>query len=489
MNLINDRSVAIIKSEANYYPSTPPFNPPHLFPEYPYSRKEVDQENFVYSSLREVFYHLNLDKENYNKKQWNPLGGLIKPDFTVLIKPNFIIDYHKKGGDIFCVITHGSILRAVIDYVLIALKGRGKIIVADAPIVEANFDKIVKLTGLEEILSWCEKNSQVEVSFFDIRKEKVKLKDGLIVERVQLNGDPKGYMAVDLGTDSEFVEISQYFEKYRGSDYDKNETIAHHNLDRNEYLISKSLLKADVVISVPKFKTHQKAGVTLNLKGMIGINGDKNWIPHFRLGNPSYHGDEFPQKGLFRSLDSQIKDKFKQKAFKLNKSGLFLASKLRKIQKSLVDHMGITKIRAGAWFGNDTLWRSILDLNKIVLYADKEGNMQELPQRGSFSVVDGIVGGEGDGPLSPRARAEGILIGGFNLLAVDLCATRLMGFDCNRILQYENALRMGKHKLMSFGSSEIQVFSNVSDFEKVLVDTQNRFLNFSPSEGWIAISK
>jgi len=486
MSSINNRLVAIVKSISKNYPKNPPFNPSEIFPEYPYPSTDIDPDNIVYSALRESFYLLNFDKKNYNQKWWNPLGNLIKPGNTVFIKPNFIQDYHHDGADLFSVITHGSVIRAVIDYVVIALKNQGTIIVADAPVVSASYDKILKLTNLKDIISHCRKYSKIGFEYFDLRKEMATLKDHLIVERSLLQGDPKGYVPIDLGSNSEFQEISCHFKKYRGSDYDMEETIKHHNLIRNEYLLSKSALEADVVIHIPKLKTHQKSGVTLNLKGIIGLNGDKNWIPHFRVGNPSNNGDEFPHKNLLRLFQSRFEDRIKQRVYNANKLGLFIAGKLRRIQKSFIKHFKKTGIRSGAWSGNDTLWRSVLDLNKILLYADNQGNMNKTPQRNIFSIVDGIIAGDGNGPISPRVRLEGILIAGSNWLAVDICATRLMGFDYNRIPMFEKAFKLERYMLMDFDPTEIEIHSNIQNLRNVITDKQDRFLNFQPAPGWLA---
>lgn len=62
----------------------------------------------------------------------------------------------------------------------------------------------------------------------------------------------------------------------------------HHNDNKNEYLIAGTILNADVFINVPKLKTHKKAGVTLSMKNLIGINGDKSWIAHHRAGIDEY---------------------------------------------------------------------------------------------------------------------------------------------------------------------------------------------------------
>ena len=54
--------------------------------------------------------------------------------------------------------------------------------------------------------------------------------------------------------------------------------------------MSKTILGADLVINCLKMKTHKKAGVTLSMKNLIGINGDKNWLPHYRTGFASQGG-------------------------------------------------------------------------------------------------------------------------------------------------------------------------------------------------------
>jgi len=61
-------------------------------------------------------------------------------------------------------------------------------------------------------------------------------------------------------------------------------------------------------------------------------------------------------------------------------------------------------VRSGNWHGNDTTWRMCHDLNRILMYADAEGRVHDQPVRRFFSVVDGIVAGEGNGPLDPTPK-------------------------------------------------------------------------------------
>ena len=63
-------------------------------------------------------------------------------------------------------------------------------------------------------------------------------------------------------------------------------------------------LEADVIINLPKLKTHQKAGITCALKNLIGINGNKEYLPHHRIGGFELGGDCYPgSSDLKRALE------------------------------------------------------------------------------------------------------------------------------------------------------------------------------------------
>jgi uncharacterized protein (DUF362 family) len=483
--MIDEASVGILRTGSPNYPRTPPFHPSQRFPEYLFD--EISSElNDVYSGFRDLLITLELDKEHFNTAQWNPLGEIVKPGDNVVIKPNFVMDRHVAGGDYNCVVTHGSVIRAVVDYVLIALKSKGAITIADAPMIDNDFDRIIHQIGVDEVSKYLSSRG-VDVRLCDLRVENVELRDGLILRRFKLPGDPAGYVPIDLGQDSEFTDVAKIYKKYRGSDYDSEETFRHHNDEVNEYLLSKTILQSDVFINMPKLKTHKKIGVTLNLKNLIGINGDKNWIPHYRIGDPRRNGDEFDSGGILRHMESLLKDKFKEKAFQMaergSKAGLFFARAARKTQKAVVEHTNLTRIRAGGWYGNDTIWRSVLDLNKILLYADREGAMQPQQQRKFFSVVDGIVGGEGDGPVLPIPKASGVLLAGFNPLAVDVCATRLMGFDYRMFPQFQKGLSLKKYRIMPYDVCAIRSLSNMPEWSDIF-SKEGSMLQFKPATGW-----
>jgi hypothetical protein len=95
---------------------------------------------------------------------------------------------------------------------------------------------------------------------------------------------------------------------------------------------------------------------------------------------------------------------------------------------------GGAKIRNGNWQGNDTCWRMALDLNRALLFADRDGALREAGRRKPYyCIVDAMIAGEGNGPLDPTPVQAGLLIAGDNPAHIDAVAARLMGFAIDRL--------------------------------------------------------
>lgn len=120
-----------------------------------------------------------------------------------------------------------------------------------------------------------------------------------------------------------------------------------------------SILDADLVVTMPKLKTHHWAGMTCSMKNLFGV------VPGAVYGWP----------------------------------------------KNLLHFRGIPN--------------SILDLNATV--------------RPGLSIVDGIVGMEGDGPIMGQARAAGLLAMGTDVVAVDATCARVIGLDPGKVPYLEAA--------------------------------------------------
>jgi hypothetical protein len=89
----------------------------------------------------------------------------------------------------------------------------------------------------------------------------------------------------------------------------------------------------------------------------------------------------------------------------------------------------------GGWYGNDTVWRMVLDLNRILIYGRPDGSMADAPQRRVYSLTDAIVCGQGDGPLAPEACPVGAVTFSNSPSAADWTHALLLGLDPERIPQ------------------------------------------------------
>jgi hypothetical protein len=148
----DSRHVAISTGHSGYR-SEPPYAPGIAGPEYPFGAETLAPgANPIYEGVRQALRLLGFDAACYGRREWNPLGEMVQPGNIVVLKPNFVRDFREtQAGDADCLITHGSIIRAVLDYVYIALQGEGRIIIADAPQNDADFYALRRMAGLDEI--------------------------------------------------------------------------------------------------------------------------------------------------------------------------------------------------------------------------------------------------------------------------------------------------------------------------------------------------
>jgi uncharacterized protein (DUF362 family) len=130
-------------------------------------------------------------------------------------------------------------------------------------------------------------------------------------------------------------------------------TLRSHYTDLGELWLPTPVLDADVVVSMPKMKTHHWAGVTLSLKNLFGT------LPGRVYGWP----------------------------------------------KNILHWAGIEP--------------SILDIAGAV--------------RPSYAIIDGIVGMEGNGPISGEPVESGVLVFADDPVAADTIGASLMGSDPERI--------------------------------------------------------
>jgi len=480
--MISDNSVAIFRGKARYAVQAP-YHPRERFPEYLFVDDLSVYKNEAYQAVRTSLHLLGLDDLNFGTTSWSPLGDLIEPGDKVLIKPNLICESHSsRPNEWEQVITHPSILRAVLDYVFIALKGKGKVSIADGPQTDSDFGEILRLTRLNEVVDFF-KDKGLEISLLDLRRHHWLKRNGITYKREALPGDPRGYASIDLGQSSEFKDYDLCGQFY-GADYDMGETAKYHGKGHHIYVLCRSVMDADVLINLPKMKTHKKTGVTLSLKNMVGANGYRNCLPHYTIGTPAEGGDEFSDSNLKNKVQSRGIVGIKKCLTTLGGCGGALTQLLFKTGKVVFGDTSRV-VRSGNWHGNDTAWRMVLDLNKCLFHFAGDGRLRTKPLR-YMSLIDGIIAGEGDGPVAVDAKPCGIVIAGFNPVSVDTVCAELMGFDYRRLCVLERAWKIKDYPLVNHCPSNIVCKSNVQEWDAPFTCLEAReWLGFRPHFGWV----
>jgi uncharacterized protein (DUF362 family) len=352
-----------------------------------------------------------------------PFGELIKPGARVLIKPNFVLHHNQSDGGMDPMITHQSVVKAVVQAAL--QTEAGAVVVGDAPIQTCDFAALLATTGLG---AWAETMKKADSRFKgvkDFRRTTAQYVNGVrVAEENKLPEDE--FVLFDLASESLLEPITDDKEDFRVTCYDPRLMARTHGKGRHRYLIARDVLAADVVINLPKLKTHKKAGITCALKNLIGINGNKEYLPHHRIGGADLGGDCYPGKSRVKSMLEYAADQ--QNLTDSGTKGRVwggVATQLNRVLHLMGDNLGIE----GSWSGNDTIWRTGLDLNRILIYGGTDGAMSSAARRRVVHLADAIVAGQGDGPLSPQPLPLGLLFAGDNAACVDWFGAQLLGYD------------------------------------------------------------
>ena len=427
---------AIRRTPTAQYPAFP-YLPPQHYAEFG-TLRPTDPSNGVYAAVRRVLQDLGLDRPNIGKPTWNPLGDWLQPDQRAVIKPNWVTHVNP-AGSAEALVTHTSVIRVLIDYVLLALDGRGRLDIADAPLQGCDFAAVRRTTRIDELLDMYRAETQhVQFRVLDLRKTTLALshRDRPTLQQSQQSGDPRGYSLIDLGRDSLLADIEDRAARFRVRMYDHLLMHKHHAEGRHEYLLANSALDADLLINVPKLKTHIKAGVTAALKNLIGINGHKEYLPHHTNGSPGTGGDQYPRRSLVNPVRNYLDDRCwrttaQDPPWRHFRGVMRVASRALRVPSWI---LGRDDPMDGGWSGNDTIPRTTLDINNAVYFFDTNGgHLSSEPRRAALHIVDGVVAGEGHGPLRPDPKQARLVMGGWNPLTIDACAGRLIGLDPQKV--------------------------------------------------------
>lgn len=174
----------------------------------------------------------------------------------------------------------------------------------------------------------------------------VRIAEGPGHRRVTLDlADSAGFFSTVPGFESAFTDLNL-------DDVTKRDLIAPRSKLRSLYL-PHTILGCDLLVSMPKLKTHHWVGATLGMKNLFGI------VPGGVYGWP----------------------------------------------KNVLHWAGIDE--------------AIADLHAL------------FPR--TFTIVDGIVGMEGNGPIQGVARKAGVIVAGADPVAVDATCCRLMQLDPTKV--------------------------------------------------------
>jgi len=389
-----------------------------------------------------------------------PFGRVIPAGARVLIKPNLVLHqnddprFHGPEG-INCLVTHASLIRAAVEAAL--RTGAGEVLVGDAPIQGCDFDALIKTSGLDV---WSREQMSRDPRFKgvrDFRRTTCVIVHGVRVAAENLQSEDH-FTLFDLGRESLLEPISSADPRFRVAWYDHRLMAKTHHQGKHQYLVAREVVDADVLINLPKLKTHKKAGVTCALKNLIGINGNKEYLPHHRVGGPKTGGDNYPDDGVIKRALEFVSDR--QNITTSYAGGmlwhLFFALLVRASRAS-GDRVGLD----GSWLGNDTIWRTCLDLNRILLYGKSDGTMSEEMQRRVIHIADAVIAGQGNGPLAPEPLELGLLLGSNNAAAMDWIGAQLLAYDPEKISLVRHAFDQFRWPIANSPSNRVELVGDL----------------------------
>jgi uncharacterized protein (DUF362 family) len=307
------------------------------------------------------------------------LGGIekiVQPDNLVLIKPNLVTPCDGESGSV----THSSLIEPLIEMCYEA--GAKKIFVGEGSGEVDTFKAFVS-SGVNIVFDRL-RDKGIPVEFVDLNYDK--------------NPDTNNFDAIDLGP----LALNS----------------------GHVYRVAHTVFKVDVIISVPKLKSHNGAGITSSLKNIIGI------------APGGYYG--FPK---------------------------------RKGNVDVLPHFTDAPWHSSTRY--DRIWRTTIDLNRIAL-----GLYPGSPKRRRYlAVVDGIIGGVYYKlvqalPLWKPIKV-GALIAGTDPVAVDTVCARIMCYVPERIPTIVQAAKNG--------------LGTTSDIDIIGEQVENLCKFFQPSRNWLNI--
>ncbi len=384
-----------------------------------------------------------------------PFARIVPRGASVLLKPNWVYHCNESGQGNDCLNTHAALIAAVARAV--AHCGPSRIIVGDSPIQGCTLEDIAGAGFAQRLASGAAAAGMTgPVEVRDLRKVRM-VPAGLGAPRAATPRTDADYILFDLGADSLLEEISRPAGRFRVTMYDPRALARTHHPGRHQYVLAREAFEADVVINLPKLKTHRKAGITNALKNLVGLNGNKDYLPHHRVGGSWTGGDCYAGFDPLRRAAEWCLDRANQEA----------GTPAYRLWRGRADRLlgwnrrlGRGTDVEGGWHGNDTCWRMSLDLNRVLLYGRLDGSIADEPQRRIISVVDAVIAGQAEGPLAPEPLLLGLVLAGDDSPAIDTVGAALLGLDPARIPIVRRAFDDFRWRLTATPIDAVRAFRN-----------------------------
>ncbi len=419
--------------------------------------------------------------KGWGKDPGNPFGAWVGPGGMVVVKPNWVLDPRPFTGPWESLLTHPALIGMVLEWSATALGGVGRIVLGDAPIQSCRLDRLLAVTGLDALVD----AFRARYPRIDLRLEDWRLMaagSGGSGDAAEPTGQAsrtadERYVLKDLGRASFLEDISERADRFRVDGYPPSAMRSSQQAGMHRYYLSRRVFEADLVVNLPKMKTHKRAGLTGAMKNLVGLNVQKGNLPHYIQGSPADGGDCYRWPNRFRTRFDLISDAYCEHAAAASR-----AWRLRQqAQLSLLARLGRLTggdtVSPGGWSGNDTIWRTTLDLNHLLYFSPDS-------PRHVISIVDGIVAGEGDGPLAPTPRPTGLVVMGENPLYIDAVLGRLMGYWLPALATVHHGLHDRRSLLREHALDELSVQWSTPDGSRDMAFLDLPNLHFAKPRFW-----
>src|SRR6185503_21270238 len=114
-------------------------------------------------------------------------AAFVTPGDRVVLKPNWVKEHDERKpgpGQWEHIVTHPAVIEAVAAWVAERLRGKGRIVICDAPQTDSSFETLAEYCGLHQMIQRVRgRFPGVDVQLLDLRPEEWRAVDGVVVSK------------------------------------------------------------------------------------------------------------------------------------------------------------------------------------------------------------------------------------------------------------------------------------------------------------------